>query len=207
MTPAFSDLLNCVSLKWTPGIGDPTLGGWITVVVYFTTAAACFVRGVELSKHQKIQTRRVQDYVIWICVGFLLIALGFNKQLDFQSGLTATGRCLSQMHGWYDNRKLVQALFVIAIGIIGTGFITAISFLIKRRKTDLKIALLGVTGVIVFVMIRAASFHHIDVFLRTNFAGLRYNWILEIGALLTILFGVYWSVFGPSLVRGRRIAK
>ena len=47
-----------------------------------------------------------------------------------------------------------------------------------------RFALLGTILVIGYVLICAASFHHIDRFIGTTFLGLRWNWILEMEALL-----------------------
>ena len=33
---------NVNSFNWTPEIGDPTLGGWISVGIYFITAVAAW---------------------------------------------------------------------------------------------------------------------------------------------------------------------
>jgi hypothetical protein len=27
---------------WSPGIGDPTIGGWLTVILYFLTMVSCW---------------------------------------------------------------------------------------------------------------------------------------------------------------------
>jgi len=44
----------------------------------------------------------------------------------------------------------------------------------------------GTAGLIVFVTMRAASFHHMDEMLRWRMGGMTLNWVLEIGSLLVI---------------------
>jgi hypothetical protein len=34
-----------------------------------------------------------------------------------------------------------------------------------------------------FIVVRAISFHHVDVFLKSGIAGLRMNWLLELGGI------------------------
>ena len=48
-------------------------------------------------------------------------------------------------------------------------------------------ALVGGTGLVIFVVIRAASFHHVDEALGYRFSGLRLNWLVEMGPLLLII--------------------
>ena len=47
-----------------------------------------------------------------------------------------------------------------------------------------------------FVVIRAASFHHVDAFLASRLGGLRWNWILELGGILIVAVGAFG--LGPS---------
>jgi hypothetical protein len=47
----------------------------------------------------------------------------------------------------------------------------------------------GAAGLVVFVAIRATSFHHVDEMLGWRFVGLRVNWIVEMGALVVITLG------------------
>ena len=38
----------------------------------------------------------------------------------------------------------------------------------------------GLAFLLTFIVVRAVSFHHVDMFLGTRIAGLRMNWILEL---------------------------
>ena len=40
-----------------------------------------------------------------------------------------------------------------------------------------------------FVVIRAASFHHVDALLASRLGGLKWNWILELGGILIVAVG------------------
>jgi len=46
--------------------------------------------------------------------------------------------------------------------------------------------LIGTVFVVAFVTIRAASFHHVDTLIGTPVAGLRMNWILELGGIACV---------------------
>jgi len=43
-----------------------------------------------------------------------------------------------------------------------------------------------------FVVLRAASFHHVDAMLNLNFSQIRINALLELGAIAVIVYGA-WS--------------
>ena len=169
---------------WRPGIGDPTVMGWLTVLAYFTTALLCW-REARRAKRSKAGVEKV---VFWGTLTALLVLLGFNKQLDFQTLLTLTGRRIAIAQGWYENRKLVQLLFLASVAIGGV-----ISMLIMRRlvarHTDLRLPLLGFVVLLAFVIIRAASFHHVDQLINFRVSGVRMNWVLELGAIALVAIG------------------
>jgi hypothetical protein len=170
---------------WTPGIGDPTLGGWITVALYGLAAASCWA--TARSPNCSAQERR-----IWWCILVLFLALAINKQLDLQTALTELGRVIADAQRWYPQRRFVQLGFVIVVAT--AGMIATSALLIWARHTPVPtwLALVGLTLVIGFVLIRAASFHHIDRFIRTAVLGLRWNWILEMGGIGVVLLASHW---------------
>ena len=95
-----STIAACVDDRWSPQIGDPTVAGWGTVVAY----AVCAVLGfMALTRAQDKRER-----IFWGLVTLAMLSLGVNKQLDLQSMLTAAGRCLSQLQGWYEERRVFQ---------------------------------------------------------------------------------------------------
>src|SRR5215471_20103805 len=100
--------------NWSPGIGDPTVAGWLTVILYLVTSVGC-----------------------WI------LARGLG------------------------------------------------SADIERR------AWRGTTLVTGYVLIRAASFHHVDRFIGRTILGFRWNWILEMGGIALVLFASQWRQIHP----------
>jgi len=170
--------------NWTPGIGDPTLGGWLTVVLYLVTAAVCWRLARRLGSDGP---GLHSEAIVWGAIAVLFVGLGINKQLDLQSALTEIGRVLAHTQGWYEQRGTVQLLFVAAIGAICLAATLAFLLLIRRAPAITWLAALGTILVLAFVGIRAASFHHVDRFIGTTVLGLRWNWILEIGGILMVL--------------------
>ena len=69
-----------IYFNWKPGIGDPTIGGWITVVLYLLAMISCWMTARSGIKEQRI----------WTAISILFLGLGINKQLDLQSALTVS---------------------------------------------------------------------------------------------------------------------
>ena len=97
----------CVGERWSLKIGDPTVVGWLTVALY----AVCAVLGFMTL----MRVKDTRERIFWGLVALAMLFLGVNKQLDLQSMLTAAGRCLSQLQGWYEERRVFQRDFIIGL--------------------------------------------------------------------------------------------
>lgn len=186
-----SELQGCVFDTWSPGIGDPSIGGWITVAGYIlATLLTALVYWRRITRHQ----------MFWFLLTVLLGLLALNKQLDLQSALTAIGRCVAQAQGWYEDRRIVQLGFILAVGLIGLVATISIAWSLRRGLSQIWLALLGFAFLVTFVVIRAAGFHHVDHMIGTEFAGLRINWVLELSGIIMISLNALWL-----LRRGRTV--
>ena len=161
--------------NWSPGIGDPTVAGWLTVILYLVTSVGCWILARELGSADI--ERRTWRYL--------------------QTALTEAGRYLAYYQGWYGQRQLVQLAFIALIAVI--CLTSAITLLIWVRHAPIStwLALIGTTLVIGYVLIRAASFHHIDRFIGRTILGFRWNWILEMGGISLVLFASQWRQIHP----------
>ena len=186
--------------RWHPGIGDPTLMGWLTVVAYFVTAWLCARAARAAHASAFVQRARLAAY--WIGLTVLLTFLGFNKQLDLQSLFTQTARDLSLARGWYEERRTYQLVFIVGVGLASV-FTTVVAFVwLRRHLRRLGGGLLGLGLLLGFVAVRAASFHHVDQLLSVELVGLRFNWIMELGAIALIARSALRSG-GPPPWQGR----
>jgi len=64
--------------------------------------------------------------------------------------------------------------------VSGALALAALIWLLWPPSTGRALALSGLTFLLSFVVIRATSFHHVDVFLSQTALGLKWNWILEL---------------------------
>lgn len=176
---------------WSPEIGDPSLLGWLTVIAYFLASALCLraARGEPDSASA------------WRAIAVALAVLGVNKQLDLQSLITVVGRELARTEGWYDRRRQVQYLFVLVIGVLALGLSTAILVRLRGRSRQIQAASAGFALLAAFVCIRAASFHHVDRFLKSAMLGVRFNWILELAGIGIIALAALGASKRAPLVR------
>jgi hypothetical protein len=160
---------------WTPGISDATWAGWLTVAAYALAASLAFLayrscrsesyRLEQTHPHEAANERLLACF--WLLASTTLIALGINKQLDLQSLFTEVLRDASREQGWYDNRRQYQLAFVVAIGCGGVLGVGAMAWVLRRVLDRVWIAVLGLGWLTSFVVIRAASFHHVETFLRS----------------------------------------
>jgi hypothetical protein len=97
------------SFNWTPGIGDPTFVGWLTVVLYFATSISCWKLRYKIEPDGR---RRSNEDLAWRFIAILFLALGINKQLDLQTAFTEAGRVVAHLQGWYEQRRSIQLDFI-----------------------------------------------------------------------------------------------
>ena len=169
---------------WSPGIGDPTVVGWITVLLYFAAAWVCW--WIARRKREELTAA---EQLVWRTLAVGLATLGLNKQLDLQSALTELGRMLAADEGWYNYRHRVQRAFILGVGSVAVVIGVGLLILMRRSSAATRVTILGACTLLAFVVIRASSFHHVDVFIRSTWWGVRGNWLVEVGGLLVILVG------------------
>lgn len=193
----------CVS--WSPQIGDPTVTGWFTVFAYFSSAYLClrafmaqkagpprpylpsiFALLRVIRKHFPTVPAPAERAAFWLVMSAVMAALGLNKQLDLQSLLTEIGRSLARSQGWYQMRNQVQYAFILAIVLGALAVMLALLLLLRRRLSEYRIALLGLAFLLAFIVIRAASFHHVDRLIKLEFGPLRANFLLEFPGILIV---------------------
>lgn len=175
--------------QWEPGIGDPTIGGWVTVALYFLACVSCWkTAGVALRQDWNGQS----DSYAWRAISIVFFCLGVNKQLDLQSAMTELGRVFAATDGWYEQRQIAQIYFIIGVAAVCMTSTLILLFCARKSPVQTWLALVGSTSVLGYVFIRAASFHHFDVFISSRILGFRWNWILEMGGIVIVLVASEW---------------
>lgn len=179
---------------WSPGIGDPSVSGWLGVFLYAWAAIMIWWllrRSATLRGQDTVRERR-----FWQLLLVALVLLGLNKQLDLQTALTELGRAVAHTQGWYAERHQVQQAFIAAGAMVGLIVLATACYLVSGARTSTHTAMLGGALLVFFVLARAASFHHVDKWLGHGMAGARFGRLLEFGGLLLIGMSA-WRRRGP----------
>jgi hypothetical protein len=176
---------------WAPGIGDPTFVGWFTVVAYFAAVVGCWqvLRTLSRTKNNASTERR-----FWVALALALLFLGFNKQLDLQTAFTEIMRTLARRQGWYEHRRVYQLAFIAAMTLALPIGIWSCFRVARGMPASVKTAGAGLIAIAGFVLVRAASFHHIDRLLGETVLLLNVNWLLELGGITVVLVGARWRL-------------
>jgi hypothetical protein len=177
--------------NWSAWIGDPTVAGWLTTVLYLVSSVSCWILARKLGL---AAVRRSRERRAWQSISGLFLFLGINKQLDLQTAVMEAGRLLAHYQGWYEQRQLAQLAFIALIAVM--CLISAITLLIWVWDAPIStwLALIGTTLVIGYVLIRAASFQHVNrfIFIGRKIFDFRWNWILEMGGIVLVLLAIAW---------------
>ena len=177
--------LRCAFSQWSPGLGDNTAMGWVTVLVYLL-AAILSTQAARAMQGPEAKVRRERTF--WRITAAVLFFLAVNKQLDLQTLFTMIGRCNARLMGWYDMRHTIQREFILAVGIAGVLTVGLLALLLRGLLGQVWPALLGIGFVCAFVLIRAASFHDVDGLIGSWAMGIKVNWLLELpGPILVAL--------------------
>jgi hypothetical protein len=183
--------------RWRPGIGDPTVLGWVTVAAYLVAAVGCAVAAWREPMLDGTRRPRGKPSRFWLALAVFMLVLGINKQLDLQSLATQIGRDVIRAWGLYSERRELQAGFILVVALICAGAFAAFLWAARRTLKTRWPAIAGMCFILGFVVIRAASFHHIDAFLAARLGGLKWNWILELGGIAVVALAAFRTAMRP----------
>jgi hypothetical protein len=166
--------------SWSPVVGDPTVAGLATTFLYFVTVVQVWrvMRQIESVSF---------ECTVWRLLLVCIFALGVNKQLDLQTAFTEIGRIVTHKQGWYDDGQEVQKMFIASLCEAAAAGCVAIAVVAHHMPPSTRPAPCGIVVLTAFVLIRASSFHHVDILLSTRTIGLKVNWIIENGGILLLM--------------------
>ena len=162
---------------WEPGIGDPSLYGWVTVAAYAFGALCCW----RASRRGFKSERR-----FWLLLACSMAFLCVNKQLDLQTLFTDIGRTEAKTHGWYSHRHEYQVAFIVAVAILSLVAILALLRKARRASVPVRGAIIGFGLLLLFVLVRASSFHKVDWLIGRDLGGFRANHLMELGGIAIV---------------------
>lgn len=167
-------------------------GLYLLVVLACLVAAGTAARSRQLAAH----------WQSWAMVGVLFGLFALLRVYDVEEIVRGTLRAYLRAEGSYADRRAVQAQLVALLLAIIT-FATAVlmyrwSRVIRgRRNVARVVAVVAGLAMIFLIALRLASLHAVDALL---YGRLKLNWIIDIGASLTVLGAAAYYV---KLVRER----
>ena len=166
---------------WQSSIAEADFADWVTVAAYLITASISITAVKRATRRQEFQ-----EATFWRLTAAALMFLGVNELLDLQTLLTLAGRAHAKNYGWYGEHRSIQVIFVVALGV--AFFITAAAMLWFARLMHytLRLAIIGLTFIGVFVLFRAASFHHLDGILGLGMPEFNLGSIQEMTGILVV---------------------
>jgi hypothetical protein len=170
-------------MGWTFSIGDPTFTGWIITLADLAAATLC-LRAATAARDDEAR--------FWTLAGILLLLLGLNKQLDLQTLLTELARQWAREGGWYQDRRAYQAIFVLMITLAGIAVVWKLRARFATSGRAVKGGLIGLTLTLLFVLVRAGSFHHLDEILHLEFMGARTHRLLEALGIIVLAASAFF---------------
>ena len=156
---------------------DRTPFAWIVVVLYFVAAGASFWAAGSADSRERY---------FWVLTAILLVLLGLNKELDLQTVLTHQARAIVRNLGLYEERRLMQGVFLVSLAVASLLATVMLAPRLRHSSRPAKAAAVGIVLLFGFVVMRAASFHHIDHWVTIDVAGLRSGWWLELAGIAVI---------------------
>lgn len=157
------------------------MADWVTVAAYLV-AALLSVRAAR----QAALRREASERSFWRISTMLLVLLGINELLDLQTLLTAVARANAEANGWYGYHRQVQYMFVVALAVAAAIAGLAMLWLTRRSHAAVRLALVGLVSIGLFVLLRAASFHHLDEMLGRGWPAFNWGSLQEMAGILTV---------------------
>ena len=164
------------AIIWHSATGYPTLPAWAMAGAYVTGALFCARAGIVTR-----QAHRPDNLTPWWVLAIILLFLGINKLLAFQTLLIQFGRQIMLAQGWHQYRRVAQAVFAVLFTL---ALLAALAACLKKWRWFVKqqpLVLAGVLLLFVFVVVRAATFNHVESLLHLNLHDDYWGWILELG--------------------------
>lgn len=157
------------------------MADWVTVAAYLVAA----LLSVRAARHGSLR-REPRDTIFWRITAVLLVLLGINELLDMQTLLTSVGRAHAKENGWYGEHRRVQYIFVMTLGVAAVFVGMAALWFTRRAHSTVRLALVGLVFIGLFVLLRAASFHHLDEMLGRGAPDFNWGSVQEMAGILMV---------------------
>jgi hypothetical protein len=168
---------------YVPHVGDPTLLGWTTTILYLLAAYFSHQVWKGMALRPSRSSRPSNDRRGWALTSAVMFVLGLNKQLDLQTTLQEVGIRLVVFLELYEYHRKVQVAVFLTAALVALGVGIATLPILLKAPPRLRIALLGVGIVASYIVLKAALIQKISARLGNS----AIEWIEPAGVSLCLI--------------------
>jgi hypothetical protein len=171
---------------------DQTFLGWFTTGAYLAAASLCAFASQACVAGRRVhssESRRLAFFWGVIAAGLTLLAI--NKQLDLQTVFTDALRGQAQRDGWYEQRRGLQALFVLVSGGIAVGGLWLLVRVLGPRWREHLLLLGGLVVLSGYLMLRVADIERVGEMTGVSLAAEGLRWAVEWTGLVMIFVAAW----------------
>lgn len=175
--------------RWHLAIAYPSVLGWVTVAAYCVTALSCYLCNRRYAS--------VAQGRFWFVMTVCMLVLAVNRQIDLQFWLTEILRDTAYDYGWYENRRMVQAGFIVCLTASTILMRTWLIQKLAKHSKYVHRALAGMLLLAFVLILRACSFHYVDEILEISLDRVSVYEFLELcglGAIMWASTSRLWDV-------------
>jgi hypothetical protein len=184
--------------NWRPSFHDDFFLGWLITGSYIACAIIAVVFATYLN-----QMEEKKAFHFWLLISMAMLALGINKQLDLQTLLTEVGRQLANAQDWYDLRRVVQFSFILVLSAASIAAFLWVAIFFRDLHRRFAFAFCGLFFVLSYMIIRAATFHHIDEVIQYDLHGIKMKWVIELAGIYMIIAAGLKDIFASRTKMNR----
>jgi hypothetical protein len=146
---------------WIRRLGDPFISSWVNTLFY----GCSLVTAIYKRKSLKNKEHSRGDQRFWLFLIIVLLALGINKQFDFQTAFTEAGRQIAQQGNWYEKRRMAQEWFAYGSCSIIIIFLFIMLMRLSTRKFWRRnaLAVTGLGTLCIYIILRTSSISHVGL--------------------------------------------
>jgi hypothetical protein len=113
------------------------------------------------------------------------------------------GRQLANAQDWYDLRRVVQFSFILVLSAASIAAFLWVAIFFRDLHRRFAFAFCGLFFVLSYMIIRAATFHHIDEVIQYDLHGIKMKWVIELAGIYMIIAAGLKDIFASRTKMNR----